>query len=44
MGYRDPNEALRAENESLQQQLRAAQEAENESLRQQLREAQERLE
>jgi hypothetical protein len=44
MGYRDPNEALRAENESLQQQLRAAQEAENESLRQQLRDAQERLE
>lgn len=26
MGYRDPNEALRAENDSLQQQLKAAQE------------------
>lgn len=43
MGYRDPNEALRAENECLQQQIREAQEAENERLRQQLRDVQERL-
>lgn len=43
MSYRDPNEALRAENESLQQRLHALQEEENERLRQQLREAEARL-